>query len=92
MLQDKVKQRNITPNFLRFRSNSIFTQEKVRPIRLVKRLLEMTGLNHSLPLKELIEAHLKLVDVASKLINQESFISANSVFFMSLRKSNKSSC
>lgn len=42
LAQDKVKQRNITPNFLRFRSNYTNTQEKVPLVQSVKKTLKTT--------------------------------------------------
>ncbi len=52
LVQEKVKQRNITPNFLRFRSNQQDIQEKVLLIRSAKRGRK-TGLRLRLPPKEL---------------------------------------
>ena len=82
IVQDKVKQRNITPNFLRFRSICFFIKEKVRPIPLGKKQWETIALNLSLLLKELIEVLPRLADAAFKHINLECFISANLVSFL----------
>ena len=79
LVQEKVKQRNITPNFLRFRSTLYSTQEKVPPILSAKRYLVMIESNHNLLPNEHKEAPAKPVDVALKPTNQESFILASSV-------------
>jgi hypothetical protein len=77
LVQEKVKQRNITPNFLRFRRISINIQAKVKPILSAKRLVKMTKwkLNYQPNAQNVV--HQKRVDAVSRHMNEEFYISVN---------------
>jgi len=85
LVQDKVKQRNVTPNFLRFRSNSTNIQEKVPRVQSVKRTLKTTKSKHRWLPNVLKEVLPKLAGAALKPTKEGFFILANLVLFFLAR-------
>jgi hypothetical protein len=90
LVQEKVKQRNVTPNFLRFRSISSNTKEKAQQVLSVKRQEKTIKSKHKLPLNEPNAAHHVQVDAASKPMRGEFSISANWVIVHWIRTAHTS--
>lgn len=90
LVQDKVKQRNITPNFLRFRSTLALIKEKIRPALLEKRQLRTIRHKHKWPLSVQRGVPPVLVDAALKPTNAGCFTLANSVPLFLLRTAHQS--
>lgn len=72
LVQDKVKQRNITPNFLRFRSISHLIKERALPIRSGKKEKTIRSKLRS-PLNVLKGALQKLAAAVFRHTNVESY-------------------
>lgn len=88
-LQERVKQRNVTPNFLRFRSMLVAIKGRVlRSARRLKRIRwrRRSQLN---ALSAVNAAPRRRADAVFRLTSDECFISANSVPPSSSRKSHR---
>lgn len=78
-LQEKVKQRNVTPNFLRFRSMLAVIKGRVRLSARRLRKIRWRRRSQLNALSAVNAALQRRVDAVFRHMSDESFISANSV-------------
>lgn len=84
-----MKQRNVTPNFLRFRSTTSLIQEKAQPIQSARRTASRTKWKPRSPPNAQNAAPPKPAAAASMPTNDESCISAYSVLPCPIREPNR---